>query len=75
MADSQDDPSPEELDLATEQALIAALGGLSPREALLEASRAQDADAEARQAARERNRANALRLLEILEKSGGGTSD
>ncbi len=71
MADPQDPPEPTDLDLAAEQALSAALGGLTPREALLAASRAEEADVEGREAARTRNRENALRLLALLEKASG----
>lgn len=65
---------PSDLDIAAERALSNALGGLSPREALIANSRAEDADVEARETARIRNRENALRLLAMLEKSGAASS-
>jgi hypothetical protein len=51
--------------------LEAALGGMTPHEALLEASRAESADVEGRAAAIARNRERALKLLAALEKTGG----
>ncbi len=56
----------EDLDGKTERALQAALGGLTPKEALLEATRAENADVEVRAAATARNRERALRLLAAL---------
>ena len=49
--------------------LDAALGGLTPHEALLEASRADAEKTEERAAAIAKNRERALKLLEAIEKS------
>ncbi|MCE1181589.1 MAG: hypothetical protein LWW81_04675 [Rhodocyclales bacterium] len=58
-------------DLTDEQAdrmLQAALGGMTPHEALLAASRAEDEKKEERAAAIAKNRERALRLLAELDK-------
>lgn len=62
MSDHEQDP---------DRMLQAALGGLTPHEALLEASRADAANSEERAASIARNRERALRLLAALEKSLG----
>jgi len=48
--------------------LNAALGGLTPHQALLRASLAEAADSEGKAAAIARNRERALKLLAALEK-------
>lgn len=65
MADEQQ--KDEDQDAA--RMLEAALGGMTPHEALIEASRAQTADVEGRAAAIAKNRERALQLLAVLEKS------
>lgn len=54
-----------------ERMLEAALGGMTPHEALIQASIAESADSEARAAAAAKNRERALKLLEAIEKSMG----
>jgi hypothetical protein len=54
-----------------ERMLEAALGGMTPHEALIQASLAESADSEARAAAAAKNRERALKLLEAIEKSMG----
>jgi hypothetical protein len=61
--------SKNDIDQQAEKMLEAALGGMTPHEALLEASRAESADIEGRAAAIAKNRARALKLLEAIEKS------
>ena len=51
--------------------LNAALGGLTPHEALLKASREEAAKVDERAAAREKNRERALRLLAEMDKVQG----
>jgi hypothetical protein len=63
--------SDKDIDQQAERMLEAALGGMTPHEALLEASRAESADVEARAAAIAKNRERALKLLEAIEKSQG----
>ncbi|WP_295008982.1 hypothetical protein [uncultured Dechloromonas sp.] len=63
--------SDQDIDQQAERMLEAALGGMTPHEALLEASRAESADVDARAAAVARNRERALKLLEAIEKSLG----
>lgn len=59
----------DELNAEAERMLEAALGGKTPHEALLAASRAESENAEERAAAKEQNRQRALKLLAALEKS------
>ncbi len=59
----------KELDSKTEQMLNAALGGLTPHEALVKASLEEAANVDERKAAAEKNRERALKLLAALEKS------
>jgi hypothetical protein len=59
-------------DVPEERMLRAALGGLSPHEALVRASLADSEKTEERAEAARRNRERALQLLEILEKSTAG---
>jgi hypothetical protein len=59
----------EDLDSKADRMLDAALGGLSPHQALLEASRAESANVEERSAAIAKNRERALLLLAEIEKS------
>ena len=66
---SEKDTDPQDTDAQAERMLDAALGGLTPHEALLEASRAEDEKTEARAAAIAKNRERALKLLEAIEKS------
>lgn len=61
--------SQDELDAQAEQMLKAALGDLTPHQALLQASRADDANVDERAAAIAKNRERALRLLAALEDS------
>ena len=63
--------SEKELDDKAERMLNAALGGLTPHEALLKASREEAAKVDERGAAREKNRARALRLLAEMDKVQG----
>jgi hypothetical protein len=56
-------------DVNAERMLEAALGGMTPHEALIQASLAESADSEARAAAAAKNRERALKLLEAIEKS------
>lgn len=63
--------SDQDIDQQAERMLEAALGGMTPHEALLEASRAESADVDARAAAIAKNRERALKLLEAIEKSLG----
>lgn len=58
-------------DAHADRMLEAALGGMTPHEALLEASRAENADVAGRAAAAAKNRERALKLLEAIEKSMG----
>ena len=61
--------SDTDIDRQAERMLEAALGGMTPHEALLEASRNDSADVDARAAAIAKNRERALKLLEAIEKS------
>ncbi|RIX49628.1 MAG: hypothetical protein D3M94_01115 [Rhodocyclales bacterium GT-UBC] len=61
--------SKKDLALQADQMLEAALGGLTPHQALLEASLAEAANVDERAAAREKNRQRALRLLAEIEKT------
>lgn len=63
--------SEQDIDQQAERMLEAALGGMTPHEALLEASRAESADVDTRAAAVAKNRERALKLLEAIEKSLG----
>ena len=63
--------SEKELDDKVERMLNAALGGLTPHEALLKASREEAAKVDERAAAREKNRERALRLLAEMDKVQG----
>ena len=58
-------------DAQAERMLDAALGGLSPHQALLAASRADAGKTAERAAAIAKNRERALKLLEAIEKSMG----
>ncbi len=62
----EQDPTP---DAEAERMLAAALGGMTPREALIQSSLEEDAKVEERKAAIARNRERALKLLEALEKA------
>ena len=65
-------PMPEkDLDAKVERMLNAALGGLTPHEALLKASLDEAANVAERAAAKEKNRERALRLLAEIEKAQG----
>lgn len=61
--------SDDDHDQQAERMLEAALGGKTPHEALLEATRADSADVAGRAAAKAKNRERALALLKALEKS------
>lgn len=61
----------KDTDLNADRMLEAALGGMTPHEALIQASLADTADAEGRAAAAAKNRERALKLLEAIEKSMG----
>lgn len=63
--------SEEDLDAKADRMLDAALGGLTPHEALLKASLAEAANVAERSVANEKNRERALKLLAALEKSMG----
>ena len=63
--------SDTDIDRQAERMLEAALGGMTPHEALLEASRNDSADVDARAAAIAKNRERALKLLAEKEKSLG----
>lgn len=56
-------------DAELDSMLHAALGGMTPHEALIQASLAESANAEERAAAIAKNRERAMRLLEAIEKS------
>ena len=66
---SEKDTDAQVSDAEAERMLDAALGGLTPHEALLEASRADTEKTEERAAAIAKNRERALKLLEAIEKS------
>lgn len=59
----------KDLDQHAESMLEAALGGVTPHEALIRASLAESADVAGRAAAAARNRERAQKLLDALEKS------
>lgn len=59
----------EDLDSKAERMLNAALGGLTPHEALLKASREDSSKVDERAAAIAKNRERALKLLAAIEKS------
>lgn len=59
----------DKLAAQTDRMLDAALGGLTPHQALLQASQAESADIAGRTAAIAKNRERALRLLAEIEKS------
>lgn len=61
--------SDQDLDRQADRMLEAALGGMTPHQALLESSRAESADMDARAAAIAKNRERALKLLAALEES------
>ncbi|MCG2578274.1 hypothetical protein LZ012_14865 [Dechloromonas sp. XY25] len=61
--------SDQDIDRQAERMLEAALGGMTPHQALLESSRAESADVTARTAAIAKNRERALKLLAALEGS------
>jgi hypothetical protein len=56
-------------DLNADRMLEAALGGMTPHQALIQASLADAADTSGRAAAAAKNRERALRLLEAIEQS------
>lgn len=58
-------------DADADRMLAAALGGMTPHEALVRNSLEEAAKVEERKAAIARNRERALKLLEALEKSQG----
>ena len=61
----------EDLEAKAERMLDAAMGGLTPHEALVQASLAESANVAERNLANEKNRERALKLLAALEKSLG----
>lgn len=61
--------SDQDIDQQAERMLEAALGGMTPHQALLESSRAASADVTGRAAAIAKNRERALKLLAALEES------
>lgn len=65
--------SDKDLDEKVERMLNSAMGGLTPHEALLKATRDEAANVAERTAAKEKNRERALRLLAELEKAQGKT--
>lgn len=60
----------EELSEKAERMLEAARRGLTPHQLLIESSLAEKSNVEERAAAIAKNRERALKLLEVLEKSG-----
>jgi ABC-type transporter Mla subunit MlaD len=65
-------PMPDkDLDEKVERMLSAAMGGLTPHEALVKASLDEAAKVAERAAAKEKNRERALRLLAELDKAQG----
>lgn len=65
---SDENVDEQNVDERIERMLEAARGGLTPHEALIQASLAEAADVEGRAAAIARNRERAMRLLAALEK-------
>lgn len=61
--------SDKDLDAYADSMLNAALGGLTPHQALLNASLADSANVDERAAAIAKNRERALKLLAAIEKS------
>lgn len=61
--------SDKDLDAYADSMLNAALGGLTPHQALLQASLADSANVDERTAAIAKNRERALKLLAAIEKS------
>ena len=61
----------KELDSKIERMLNAAMGGLTPHQALVKASLEEAAKVAERKAAAEKNRERALKLLAAIEKSQG----
>lgn len=61
--------SDKDLDAYADSMLNAALGGLTPHQALLNASIADSANVDERAAAIAKNRERALKLLAAIEKS------
>lgn len=59
----------EDLDVQTERMLAAAMGGLTPHQLLMQASRDEADNVAERAAAIARNRERARRLLAAIEKS------
>lgn len=59
----------QDIDQKAESMLEAALGGMTPHEALIQASLADSADLAGRAAAAAKNRERALKLLAAIEKS------
>jgi len=67
--------SEKDLDEKVERMLNAAMGGLTPHQALVKASLDEAANVAERAAAKEKNRERALRLLAEIEKSQGKSED
>ena len=65
---SDENVNEQNVDERIERMLEAARGGLTPHEALIQASLAEAADVDGRAAAIARNRERAMRLLAALEK-------
>jgi len=63
--------SEKDLDEKVERMLSAAMGGLTPHQALVKASLDEAANVDERAAAKAKNRERALRLLAEIEKSQG----
>ena len=61
----------KELDSKIERMLNAAMGGLTPHQALVKASLVEAAKVDERKAAAAKNRERALKLLAEIEKSQG----
>ncbi|MBK7416444.1 MAG: hypothetical protein IPJ38_16440 [Dechloromonas sp.] len=61
----------KELDSKIERMLNAAMGGLTPHQALVKASLEEAAKVDERKAAAAKNRERALKLLAEIEKSQG----
>ncbi len=62
-------PKEEDIDAKIDSLLEAALGGLTPQQALIEATQAETAKVEERAAAIAKNRERALKLLAEIEKT------
>ncbi len=67
--EQNEQPAENEQTADTERMLVAAMGGLTPHQFLVESSLAESANIEERKAAIAKNRERALKLLAAIEKS------